>query len=744
MSKNITNRIDNLTAEGLKSERLKKALDGPFARLVGKRVLSPAHATREMDGRLVPFVVATVLDDQRRPVAGVPLELRDDEGKVLDATRTSAGGLGILRFPARRPRPARKREEPSRVTVLADGGDIAGTVFLLDGSESPASRQVTIPPNRQAAKAAFLFGEPFRGVDVRVPPGDDPVTRLPIDFSEDACNLLLGVREDGLLDPNDLFTRDDPLLSPAAGVKTIAGKRLPLLRRLDIIRFGEDDARFLVRLRQEWVLLAYTLGELADVTALDPGAVLQSANQLVSEVSTTARELAETTTSTLEQTLQDVLSNRGSIDSVVSTVQNTSVSASIIGGGIFAGIFGFGGARASASTHLDLTVNTNINTSLLVNRAVQQVSTLVNEAISRAKAVAEGFRRSTNDVVNHLAPLITQVANALHWRVYEVYAVCTNVDAVHPIIELQLFDPAQVEANPFSADDVRAYRPFFEPALLDRTLASGFDALTESAGLPPLNEATVEVTVDSDFSDNFFFLSIARNALVTMTINGITSSVTVPRGSARTGTLRFNFTTPVTRGAPLTVAFAVAPAGSANTGTGTVRRVEVWVDRPLSGPGFILDNPDPSTGFQVPIGGSPLGADALLTHINHHRHYYYGVLAAAAIAFPSLRQDAPQLAGIDPRLWRLPLVGFEGTVALLVDEATTSVDVTTLLDDPGAGTLVQILAPGSYGEVLTGLLDIPLDALHPLLTEVGTISPFGDFPSLPTDDATSAATGVLP
>lgn len=99
---------------------------------------------------------------------------------------------------------------------------------------------------------------------------------------------------------------------------------------------------------------------------------------------------------------------------------------------------------------------------------------------------------------------------------------------------------------------------------------------------------------------------------------------------------------------------------------------------------------------------------------------------------------------IAPRFWRLPLVGLEGTVAFLVKEAATSVDAATLLDDSGAGTLVQILAPGSYGEVLTGLLDIPLDAIHPLLEEVGTVSPFGAFPNLPTDDTISAVTKVLP
>ena len=85
----------------------------------------------------------------------------------------------------------------------------------------------------------------------------------------------------------------------------------------------------------------------------------------------------------------------------------------------------------------------------------------------------------------------------------------------------------------------------------------------------------------------------------------------------------------------------------------------------------------------------------------------------------------------------------EGTTALLLDPTASNINVKTLLDDAGAGTLVQILAPGSYGEVLTGILQI-VGSLHPLLTQVGTISPFGSFPNLPTGGVTPTATGGLP
>lgn len=721
-----------------KSDCLKAVLDGPLARLIDKRVLSPAHATREMDGRLVPVVLVTVLDDQRQPVSGVVLELRDAEDRVVDTTRSSAGGLGVLRFPARNPRPARKSNEPARVTTIADGGDVTGTVHFLDGRADPQRQSVRIPPNRQLASVDYVATHGTLAFDL--PPGDDPITRWPTDFSEDACTALLGARTNGLLDPNNLTTRDDPLFSPPTGTRTIAGKRLPLIRRLDVVRYGPDNRRYMVRLRQEWVLLTYTLGELAHVQALDPGAVVQSATQHVDQVSSAAREAIDTARSTLSQTLQDSLSNLGSVDSVVRTVADATAHAGGSGWGIgIPGLFGYGSADVNASAHLDLSVNTNINTSLLVNRAVQQASTLVNQAIAKAHAVAEGTQRTASDVVNHLAPLVSQVANALHWRVYEVYAVCTNIDAVHPIAEVPLFaDPL----TPFTAEEVLAYRPFFEPALLDRTLVRHFDSLLRAAELPPLTEATVEVTCDSNFRFSAPFVSVPVGAIVTMTLHGVMRAVSVPNGVGQRATLRFtDFPMPLTRDSLVTATFAITPAPLGFMGTGAVRRVQVWIDRPLSGPGFILDNP--TSPFQVPVESGLAGGDVLVRHVNRNLHYYYGVLAAAAIGVPSLRQDVAALAALDSRLWRLPLMGMEGTTALLLEPETTTVDADTLLDDPGAGTLVQILSPGAYGEMLTGLLQLPLDRLHPLLQEIGTVSPFGPFPDLTTGSLPSAASDAL-
>src|SRR5205085_8853551 len=101
--------------------------------------------------------------------------------------------------------------------------------------------------------------------------------------------------------------------------------------------------------------------------------------------------------------------------------------------------------------------------------------------------------------------------------------------------------------------------------------------------------------------------------------------------------------------------------------------------------------------------------DPLFRHINRNRSYYFGILAQAAQQIPALRDDAPELANFngDSELWRLPIVGFEGDrVMVLSDVQPTDPDAKNLLDDVGAATVVQLAAPGAYGEALKGLLTL--------------------------------------
>jgi hypothetical protein len=104
----------------------------------------------------------------------------------------------------------------------------------------------------------------------------------------------------------------------------------------------------------------------------------------------------------------------------------------------------------------------------------------------------------------------------------------------------------------------------------------------------------------------------------------------------------------------------------------------------------------------------------LFRHINRHRSYYFGVLIQAAVANPSLRDDAPQLANINYNspLWQLSIIGVEGNHLLVLKNPDRNPDGTfvdaalqrLIEQDKGAATIIQLAAPGAYGEALQGLL----------------------------------------
>ena len=724
-------------------ESLRDLLDVPLA--------SPALATRAMDGRLVPVVFANVVGPDGAPRAGVLVELLDGEGEVLDATRTSGGGLAVLRFPPRPPSGDQSGELTHAHGHGGHGGDggelqtLSGTLRVDDGSREGLTETLAMDVHRSpVVKRLVTFAEPAAVVLA----GDDQLARIPVDFSVETCAVLTGGRVGGLLPPTGLPMRDDPLLETPAAGRSLAGRRTPLVRRVDVVRWGPPSVRlhggifsrrYLVQLRQEWVLLGYTLGELSGVLPLDPGSVVQQADQLVQQASTAAREAVDTVQSTLTQTLKDVISELGTVDTVVSAAASASAS---VGG---AGPFGIGlllGGSIGATATGTATVSTSVDTSLLVNRSLQHVSTLVNQAVAQAQAVAEGAQRTAASVVNHLAPLVSRVTNALHWRVYENWAVCTHVDGVLAIEEYPI---APSDLFRFTERWARALRAYLEPALLDRTLVANFADLMRAAETPGVTTATYEIT----------YRALALSAgTARVTLGGVSSVVALPPGrNTVRGTI--TFPTPVPPGTRLTgtAEFRAGEMLGSTTGTLDVDRFSIWVDNPLTGmPDDVVDGPGPSLRLDITTGGagSALSGAVLVEHLNANRAYYLDVIAAAALRFPALRVDAGRddgpLAGISPLVWRLPVVGFEGNKALVARPlaGTESVDVGRLLErDPGSGTLVQLLAPGSYGEVLQGLsalTDVATN-LHPALKAIAPTQ-FVEFPTQPVLPATGPASSV--
>ena len=297
-----------------------------------------------------------------------------------------------------------------------------------------------------------------------------------------------------------------------------------------------------------------------------------------------------------------------------------------------------------------------------------------------------------------------------------------------------------------------ALRPFLEEALLDRNLAGGFDALTSVAEDIPVEQGYVTITY--------------RNKEV----NDLRASFTFESSGGRIGgtELALPPTGDVSRSVTAGATFHLNPSPS-GIAVGTLKLVrhesmnvmlpgvevagvKLWAGQgPPAEASLEIDHPTMPYTFQVETAQpSDLArANALLRHVNAHRSYYLGVVAEAALSLPSLRTDAAvpggPLAEVDANLWRLPLIGFEGSTALVAEviEDPMSVDeVTRILGrEPGAGTLVQVLADGEYGEILEGALSLAsLDALHPALKQLG-VPQWADLPPPPNPLEAAALLG---
>lgn len=724
------NHVENLEISSAGRVRLKEALAGRLRPLVGKKVLSPALATKAHDGRRIPlvFVHARAADGTSR--AGVRVELLGKSGERLDETRTNRHGFAILRFPGAG---ANGHAHGGRPAAEA----VNGQVRVEDGSQTGTVLAVEIPAGRQMVWVRFdltalpALAEPA-GAGVVLPAWDDPLARLPIDFSPEVCEELVGARTSGLLGASGPSSFADPLL-PSGGAQSLTGQRTPLVRRFAVVRERADGTRYLLQLRQEWVLVGYTLGEIADVTALEPGAVLQKADQVVNTASSAVRRAVDEARSTLTSQLQDILTQLGSVDTTIRASLSTKAEGWYIGLPL---IVGYGSAGVTVSEDIDTTVNTTF----LSSRALHQAATLVNQAIAQAQSAVQGVQRTLMDVASKLAPLVSRAVNALRWRVYENYAVCTFVDSVHPITGYAL----EAGTPTFTADEVRALRPFFEPALLDPSLRPFFDDLVAAAAQPPVGRATIDISYDLTGPALWF----SPDTRLRVDMGGATQTLTLARGRSRS--LRFNvdFPAPLPTGTTVTASFL---ATVASLRTLTLRRVQIWAGRDTDAtPNAVQMSPANTFVLDVPVGGASAiaAANALVAHINAHRSYYIDVLAAAALRFPHLRSDSSHLAGVPADVWRLPVVGFVGNEVLVVEPAASvppAVLAELLERDPGSGTLIQLLAPGAYGELLQGVVALTdITNLHPALEALPTVSPYAPFPELPAGNgAVSSATGAL-
>ena len=589
--------------------------------------------------------------------------------------------------------------------------------------------------------------------------GDNPLERLPRDFTTDLCDTITAV----------LPTVSDPIFAGIAPGNDFRSQRTPRAIRLTIPRVVADptntgpgpipkkNRRFLVRVLQQWDFMGYTLGELASVEPLDPGSMLRETLSSVEQLSEAASRVAEQSSSSLNEVLQSSLSQLSSIDTLVEVATNVDSRASAgirapglgigaliggvlggVGGAILGGIAGaaIGGVGVGAGTNVstNATTATNIDTSLEVNSRVQLARSIVNQAIRTFSSLLRQTQSAVSREIGRVSPLLSRVTNLLHWILYENYMVCSFVEDVFEIEEVQFRTPDPPPGTDipvfFSDEDIVNYRRYFEPVLLEPQLAPQFAVLRNSiaqrlAGGQPIGR--IRFTVDYGTSSN----SLAGD--LKLRVGSAELSLRLSPGRSRAqGTLLFPAVLPGQLGdldvlltsvaltQPISVfGFTIpAPAGSV-----AVNRILISFDGSSGADpdqtvttALVVDNTTPiqsASAFAVlnpPLRLIDTTKNPLFRHVNINHTYYIGVLAQAALTVPSLRSDARQLVNFpyDDDIWRLPILGFEGDrVLILKNVDREDPDVVDMLEnDIGAGTLVQLAAPGAYGEALKGLLTI--------------------------------------
>lgn len=772
--------------------------------------------TLAMDGRMVPVVFVVLRDKKGESRAGVELRLRDKTTKnLLDQSRTDPNGYVLLKFPI----------PHSQSAHAGHGARDAATEGIVEMTDGSKSINVSVPPS-PLQHALVLFTIDALPPVASLPQttttasplvaatafrGDNPLERLPRDFTTTLCDMLTQflprVNDPifaGIAPTNDFRSGRTPLLrhmtiprvvaKPAGTVVTSnstgtvvtvastsslsEGMRVeikgiprivvsvdsattftvnaPVTANADDMVKPKSPRRFLVRVLQQWTFTGYTLGELAGVEALDPGTMVRDIVSTAERVLDQASRVSDELTQSLSEILETSLSRLSNIDTVLrvaSTVDTTvttgvgargSVPGAIIGGilgGVPGAIVGaiVGGASASATTGSNVSTRTNTSSatsvSLDVNTRMQTARSMVNQAIRTVSSTLRQVQSNTTRELGKVSPLLSRVTNLLHWTMYENYVVCSFVEDVHEIVARQFVDtPAPGSDIPvyFTDEDIVDLRRFFEPVLLEPRLAAHFAVLRKMiddrlAGGQPVT--SIQVTVE--------YSSVGLQGDARIRIGGSELALRLRRDRTRaSGTLTFAPILPSDLGsAEVRLSAILSFEGVPGSGLGLfefisqarieISRVQFWVgasaaatpDREFMYPPgdfvarFLSPTDSDTRLLNIPFNAADTTKDGLFRHINKNHTYYMGVLAQAALAVPSLRSDAEQLSSFpyDHELWRLPILGFEGDRILVLKNVDHTADpdvVAMLADDAGAGTVVQLAAPGTYGEALKGLLTV--------------------------------------
>ncbi len=719
---------------------------GTLADLVKRHPTTQGTAVEEMDGRRIGLVLVYVHDPTGATRGGIPIRLLVND-KLADMVRTDARGIALMRYPRR----------------LSDPEGMVGMVEYDNGDkEQHRQAMFHIPAGRQHAVTELVLDE----LPITDGIGDDPLRRLPPDFGVDVFDDVIRL----------LGQTEDPLLGGREGSNRFASRRAPMIKRARLVRNGPDqhnkNKQYLVSVRQEWVFLGYSLGEMTNLESLTPGTrweeTERSLEQTLEELQDVFSRTTDVSTGLVERAARQVqnmvssLSKTGVSNLATDTSSEVDTKTHAETTSVGLNLLFFNVNHTNAKTHTNTKAraslrsqlrtsaleNASSSASLENNSTLRETQQRVNEAIQRVSNTQRNLQSTKSRVLSQVAPLLSRATNLLNWQIYENYAVATRIEDVvevarNPVVALK---PGQ---DLFSAEDIVEYAPLFAPQIKQAMLLPNF--LTLATLVEEFRAASSPVrTLQFDVQ----FSAPTCSAILRIRVGNEETSIRLRRGQSRAkGHMRLDH--PMTaQQLARTPAQITLVAGSDYDRPAPVMhtrmverdyffgkfqvpeqyhvypepsyRVEVnelevafttTKDVPLSaresfGTDFHVTHKaqraENRMDMTVPALPSLPTDDPLYLHVNRNASHYLGILMEAALDDPSLRHDSPQLRALSKSpLWNMPLLGFEAGEALILKDITDADTLgQSILHDEGAATIVQLAAPGSYGEVLQGVLEL--------------------------------------
>ncbi len=385
---------------------IEKINSSPVAQILSQRLV---------DDTVTAFIVV-VKDKVGNSIPGIPIELKLEEAngslKLIDKSRTNRDGIALVRN-------SNDTINPSATyTITTKFNNKTKTLSNIaqDNQFNPIDFELNMVFTEddllKVAKSILgVIPENLTITDVLLSYlGDNPFSRLPVNFPPELAMQL----------HNLIGNVDDPIFNSVGSPNDFRKKRSSLIKRFSVVKSlptnltGANDPslrKFVIGVRQEWIFVGYTLGELHQIDPLDPGAILEENTKLTNNIVENLSSTINTLVNSAQETILDTLKVNSSIDALLAI--NTRVNASTVAGGaaislpfLVAGVVGTN-SNISTSTR----ASSSLKTSLDVNKSLHTLKSIFNQTTQLINKTNSTINSTTASVLKNISPLLARATN---------------------------------------------------------------------------------------------------------------------------------------------------------------------------------------------------------------------------------------------------------------------------------------------------------------------------------------------